>query len=57
MEVDEAYATGLRDGRIDTLERQVKEITEDVKRLKTACYMLYGAILLVQFLPKLQEVI
>jgi hypothetical protein len=52
-----AYLAGLREGRLDALEDTVKELTNDVARLKTAHYMLYGAIALVQFLPELRRLV
>ena len=45
------YESGLRDGRIASLEASVREITEDFKKIKIMIWMLYGAIALVQFLP------
>ena len=50
-----AYLAGLQEGRLDTLEKTVEELTADVAKLKTAHYMLYGAIALVQFLPAIQR--
>ena len=50
------YEDGLREGRLKSLESAVKELTSDMKILKTAIYMLYGAIALVQFLPDLRRI-
>ena len=50
------YEDGLREGRLKSLENAVKELTSDMKILKTAIYMLYGAIALVQFLPDLRRI-
>jgi len=51
----EQYLQGLRDGKIESLEKVVGELTTDMKKLKMAIYMLYGAIALVQLLPVLKE--
>jgi len=48
------YEMGLRDGKINSLERSVNQIAADLAKFKVALYMLYGAIALVQFLPDLQ---
>jgi hypothetical protein len=52
-----AYLAGIRAGRLDTLEKAVEGLAADVSRLKTAHYMLYGAIALVQFLPSIRGAI
>ena len=51
------YEEGLRDGKIESLERVVRELSGDVNRLKLAIYALYGAIALVQLLPELKGVL
>lgn len=48
------YEMGLRDGKIESLEKAVGKISEDLNKFKIAIYMLYGAIFLVQFLPSLR---
>ena len=54
MPPDNDYAAGLRDGKIESMEAAVRELTQDVNRLKLAIYALYGAIALVQLLPELK---
>ena len=54
MAPDHDYAAGLRDGKIESMEAAVRELTQDVNRLKLAIYALYGAIALVQLLPELK---
>ena len=49
------YEMGLRDGRIQSLEIAVSELTIDMRKMKILMWMLYGAIGLVQFLPELRE--
>ena len=48
------YENGVRDGRLESLERTVREISDDFKKIKIMIWMLYGAIALVQFLPDLK---
>jgi len=48
------YEDGLREGRLKSLEKSVTELTTDVRSLKVAIWMLYGAIALVSFLPDLR---
>jgi len=43
------YEDGLREGRLNSLEKVVKEHTADLKLLNKAVYLLYGAIALIQF--------
>jgi len=50
-----SYEEGLRDGQIKSLEKAVEALTTDVSKIKTAVWMLYGAIALVQFLPTLES--
>ena len=58
MAHSEEYEQGYRDGRIKSLEDAVKELAIDVKKLKMAMYMLYGAIALAQFLfPEIRHAI
>ena len=54
MSPNEAYTTGLRDGKIKSLEAAVHELTQDMNRLKMSIYALYGAIALVTLLPELK---
>ena len=48
------YENGLRDGRLLSLEKTVRDLTSDLSKLKIMIYMLYGAIALVQFLPDIK---
>ena len=54
MPPEHDYAAGLRDGKFESMEAAVRELTQDVNRLKLAIYALYGAIALVQLLPELK---
>ena len=51
---EDTYAAGLRDGKINSLELAVHELTQDMNRLKMSIYALYGAIALVTLLPELR---
>ena len=51
------YEEGLRDGRIQSLEKTVETLSTDLGKIKTALWMLYGAIALVQFLPTIENFI
>ena len=51
---DHDYEDGLRDGKIISLEKGLKQVQTDLAKFKIAIYMLYGAIALVQFLPELR---
>ena len=53
----EAYEAGMRDGRINALAEDVAALTKDMAYMKNAIYMLYGAIALVSFLPKLAGIL
>lgn len=53
---DHDYEAGFRDGRIQSLEQTVENLTKDVSILNKAVYLLYGAIAIVQFvLPMLEK--
>ena len=54
MEHNGEYENGLRDGRISSLEKTVREITDDFRKIRIMIWMLYGAIAMVQFLPDLK---
>ena len=54
MDDSHDYEAGLRDGKLLSMEKAVRELTIDVNRLKLAIYALYGAIALVQLLPQLK---
>lgn len=43
------FEDGLREGRLNSLEKVVKDHTTDIKLLNKAVYLLYGAIALIQF--------
>ena len=51
----EDYLAGLRDGRLESLERTVHEMAKELDMVRKALWMLYGAIALVGVLPKLLE--
>ena len=51
----EAFNAGRREGRIDSLEKAVGLLNDDVGKIKKALWMLYGAIALVQFLPEIKS--
>ena len=53
----EAYKDGVRDGKIEALIEDVAALSKDMSYMKNAIYMLYGAIALVNFLPKLAGVL
>jgi hypothetical protein len=53
----EDYQDGLREGRLRSLEASVRELSQDVSKLKLAIWMLYGAIALINFMPALREAI
>ena len=55
MEHSKDYEDGLIAGRLISLEKTVGELASDMKQMKVAIYMLYGAIALVQFLPEVAE--
>ena len=55
MDHSKDYEDGLAAGRLISLERTVSELASDMKQMKAAIYMLYGAIALVQFLPEIAE--
>ena len=52
----EDYQAGLRDGRLESLESTVRELTREMSIIKKSMWMLYGAIGLVGILPKIIEI-
>jgi len=50
-ETDTAYQQGLRDGKINSLEKAVTELTSDVRQLKVFMYTILGALTIVEFMP------
>ena len=54
---EDSYSAGLRDGKLSSLESSVHELTQDVKSLKAAMWMLYGAIGLLGLIPRLWELV
>jgi len=49
------YEQGFRDGRLQSLENTVRELTHEMGIVKKSLWMLYGAIGLVGILPKLLD--
>lgn len=54
---EDDYKDGVRDGKIEALIEDVAALSKDMSYMKNAIYMLYGAIALVNFLPKLSGVL
>ena len=54
---DDDYKRGLRDGRLESLEKTVEKLLVEVDMIRKALWMLYGAIALVGILPKIFELL
>lgn len=50
------YEMGVRDGKIESLQKSVEGLIVDMAKMKVALWMLYGAIAMVQFLPSLRGI-
>ena len=55
--ISEDYLAGLRDGRLESLERTVEQMAKELDLVRKALWMLYGAIALVGLLPKILELV
>ena len=48
------YEDGLREGRLASLEKVTKELTTDLKQIKAAIWMLYGALAFIGIFPEIK---
>lgn len=51
------FEAGLREGRLASLEAIVRELTQDVKELKRAQWILIGALAALQAFPLIRDAI